>query len=158
MTRKRRYEVDLTISTGAEPVSSSVRSVTPEHLDALARLMLDAYKGTIDYDGEDLADAISEVRRFLESETSLLDRSLAIEQDGTLVTAILVSASEGQPFIEYVMTLPTHKNQGFGRLVTSIALRRLAVDGYDRAILYITEGNVASEALFRSVGAVIVDD
>ncbi len=119
--------------------------------------MLDAYRDTIDYDDETLEDAIDEVRSFLENNTALLHRSYLVEDDGTIVSAVLVSRAEGRPFIGYVMTLPSHKNQGLARLVTSTALERLAGDGHETVVLYITEGNIPSEALFRSVGAVQVE-
>ena len=62
MGRKLRYEIDLT--RPAATVASEakeVRSVAPSDLDGLAELMLDAYIGTIDYEGEDLDDAVAEV-------------------------------------------------------------------------------------------------
>ena len=118
--------------------------------------MLDAYEGTIDYEGETLDDAIGEVRGFLESESALLDRSYVVEDEGKVVSGVLVSMVEGVPFIGYVMTVPSHKNQGLARLVVGVALNHLAADGHESAALYITEGNAASEALFRSVGAVRV--
>lgn len=119
--------------------------------------MLDAYVGTIDYEDESLEDAIEEVRSFLDDDKTLLDRSYLVEEDGTIASAVLVSLSEGRPFIGYVMTLPSHKNQGLARLVTTTALQRLARDGHETVVLYITQGNAPSEALFRSVGAVQIE-
>lgn len=155
MPQKLRYEIDLI--DWAPAVASHdlpVRSISPDDLEGLASLMLDAYVGTIDYDDESLADAIEEVRSFLDEEDALLDRSYVVEVDGTITSAVLVSLYEDGPFIGYVMTLPSHKNQGLARLVTCTALERLAGDGHEKAVLYITEGNSPSEALFRSVGAV----
>lgn len=119
--------------------------------------MLDAYVGTIDYEDEGLEDAIEEVRSFLDDGDALLDRSYLVEDDGTIVSAVLVSLYEGMPFVGYVMTLPPHKDQGLARLVTVTALERLAADGHETVVLYITAGNTPSEALFRSVGAVQVE-
>lgn len=155
---KLRYEVDLTkpVSGPAPPGGVRIRTVTPADLARLAMLMLDAYVGTIDYEGEDLDDAIEEVRSFLDDDASLLDRSYLVEDDGEVVSAVLVSMSQGRPFIGYVMTLPSHKNQGLGRLGVGQVLKRLADDGHESIALYITEGNTPSERLFRSVGAVHV--
>lgn len=116
--------------------------------------MLDAYVGTIDYDDDEgLEDAIEEVRSFLDDDRALLDRSYLVEDDETIASAVLVSLSEDRPFIGYVMTLASHKNQGLARIVTTTALERLAGDGHETVVLYITGGNTPSEALFRSVGA-----
>lgn len=118
--------------------------------------MLDAYVGTIDYEEENLDDAIEEVRSFLDDDDSLLARSYLVEDEGEILSAILVSMSQGRPFIGYVMTLPSHKEQGLARHVVTQAIKRLADDGHERVVFYITEGNTPSENLFRSVGAVHV--
>lgn len=118
--------------------------------------MLDAYVGTIDYEGEDLDDAKEEVRSFLEDPDSMLDRSYVVEDQGQMVSAILVSMSGSQPFIGYVMTVPSHKRQGLARLVVTHAMRGLAADGHERVALYITDGNTPSESLFRTLGAIHV--
>lgn len=118
--------------------------------------MLDAYVGTIDYEGEDFDDALEEVRSFLTNARSRLDRSFVVEDDGEIVSAVLVSVGEDGPFIGYVMTLPSHKGRGLARHVLHHALSHLAADGYARVVAYITDGNVASEGLFHSIGAVRV--
>lgn len=159
VTQKLRYEIDLSGSGRADAADHMrVRPISRDDLDDLARLMLDAYVGTIDYEGETFDDAIEEVRGFLESEASLPGRSFVVDDKGRIVSGVLVSMVEGVPFIGYVMTIPSHENQGLARLVVGVALDRLADDGHESAVLYITDGNVASEALFRSVGAVQVDE
>lgn len=156
--QKLRYEIDL---SGLTPVPTlqdlRVRSISQGDLEDLARLMLDAYVGTIDYEDENLEDAMEEVRSFLDDDLALLDRSYVVDDDGTIASAVLVSLSEGRPFIGYVMTSASHKNRGLARLVTTTALECLAGDGHETVILYITEGNTPSEELFRSVGAVQVE-
>jgi RimJ/RimL family protein N-acetyltransferase len=134
-----------------------VRSISRDDLEGLAGLMLDAYVGTIDYEDESLEDAIEEVRSFIDDGNSLLDRSYIVEDDGTIASAVLVSVYDDKPFIGYVMTLAAHKSRGLARLVTTTALERLAHDGHHKVVLYITEGNTPSEALFRSIGAVQVE-
>ena len=159
VTQKLRYEIDLSRFGRADAADHlGARPISRDDVDDLAELMLDAYVGTIDYEGETLDDAIEEVRGFLDSESSLPGRSFVVEDEARIVSGVLVSMVEGVPFIGYVMTIPSHKNQGLARLVVGIALDRLAYDGHESAALYITDGNVASEALFRSVGAVQVDE
>lgn len=118
--------------------------------------MLDAYVGTIDYKDEDLDDAMEEVRSFLDDPDSLLDRSYVVEDEGEIVSAVLVSMYHGRPFVGYVMTLPSHKKQGLARHVITHAITRLAEDGHEKVVLHITDGNTPSEDLFRFVGAVHV--
>lgn len=155
VVRKLRYEIDLRnpIPVAASDVSP-VRSITTDDLDGLASLMLDAYIGTIDYEDEDLSDAVDEVRSFFESGHPLLENSYLVEKEGRIASAVLVSLSEGTPFIGYVMTLPDYKNNGMARLVTTASMGSLADRGYEKVALYITDGNRPSEALFLSLGAV----
>lgn len=152
-----RYEIDLSKPVPTpESNGLHIRTVSPADLAALAGLMLNAYVGTIDYEDENLDDATEEVRSFLDDDDSLLDRSYIVEDHRKIVSAVLVSMSQGRPFIGYVMTVPSHKKQGLARLVITHALQRLADDGHERVVLYITDGNTPSENLFRSVGAVQV--
>jgi hypothetical protein len=74
---KVRYEIDLSLPL---PIS-------------------DAYMGTIDYDDETIEDAIEEVGSFFDDGEPLLDRSYAVESDGTILSAVLVSLVEGTSFI-----------------------------------------------------------
>lgn len=158
VTEKIRYQIDLSQSFDAElPDGLSIRSVTGDDLDGVSRLMLDAYMGTIDYEDETLDDAADVVREFLQNASSVLDRSLVVEEGESLVAGVLVSMMGDEPFIDYVMTAPTHKRQGLARTVTTIALRSLASDGRGKVALYITDGNTASENLFRSLGAAPVE-
>lgn len=151
---KLRYEVDL-----ANPIpvpdagEALVRSVTRDDLDRLARLMLDAFVGTIDYEDEDLGGAVDEVRSYLDGDP-LLQHSFVAEVGGEIASAVLVSLLDNTPFIVCVMTLPANKGEGLARLVTTSSMSSLAKEGYRSIVLYITEGNQPSEALFRSIGAV----
>lgn len=159
VVRKLRYEINLSSPVQADGADGiTLRSISGDDLEGLAQLMLDSYVGTIDYEGETLDDARDEVRRFIDSGSVLLDCSLVAEDKGKIVSGVLVSLLEEGPFIGYVMTIPSHKNQGLARLVTMAAMKRLAAEGHELATLYITDGNVASEALFDSLGAVQVDE
>lgn len=154
---KIRYEIDLGAFASEVTYTRAIRAISAEDLDALANLMLDAYIGTIDYDGEGYEDAVGEVGDYL-SDRPLLDHSYTTEIGGELASAVLVSLIDDQPFIGYVMTRAEHKNKGLARMLTTRALTSLAASGHDRVVFYITEGNLASEALFRSLGAAPVPE
>lgn len=155
---KLRYEIDLAMPIELSAVEDAeVRPVTRGDLASLADLMLEAYRGTIDYEDETYEDAVAEVESFLE-DRPLLEHSFLAEVDGATASAVLVTTNRDDPFIAYVMTHPDHKNRGLGRYLVSVAAASLADGGYDRVALYITEGNVPSEALFRAVGARLVTE
>ncbi|MDH3249758.1 MAG: GNAT family N-acetyltransferase [Acidimicrobiia bacterium] len=152
---KVRYEIDLT-SWAPPSAHPTHRSLRPSDRDALAQLMLDAYIGTIDYEGETLADAIREVDDWLAG-SPMLEHSMAIVLHDGLVSAVLVMELDGAPSIAIVMTHPDEKKAGLGRSAVEASLASVRQAGHRRVALYITNGNVASERLFASVGAVRVE-
>ncbi len=154
MTSKIRYEIDLQALAPSATAGRAVRAISVDDLDALARLMLDAYVGTIDYDDETLDDAVDEVEAFCADPLARLDCSFAIELDGEIVSAVLVTTFEDQPLVAYVMTAALAKGRGLAGVVTLEALHALKSNGETGVTMFITEGNTASERLFESLGAV----
>ena len=153
---KVSYEIDLT--SWAPPSDRPThRSLRPSDREALAQLMLDAYIGTIDYEGETLADAIREVDDWFAG-SPMLEHSMAIVLHDRLVSAVLVMELDGAPFIAIVMTHPDEKKAGLARSAVEASLASIRRAGHRRATLSITKGNVASERLFASVGAVGVEE
>ena len=156
MAVKRRYWVTLPPSTVAGCLAGArARPISDSDADELGQLMLDAYRDTIDYEGETLNDAVGIVQQLMDRDDSLWEHSRAVEVDHTTVAAALVTRSEGHPFLSYVVTHPDHQNHGYARLAVSSALASLAAAGHSHAVWYVTEGNTASEALSRSLGAVM---
>lgn len=151
--RKIRYEIALTPPGDiAEPVGFVTRNVVAGDRDALARLMLDAYMGTIDYEGETISEALDEVDGWFAG-SALLEHSYVAVVDDRVVSAVLAMWIDDAPFIAIVMTDPASKKTGFGRAVTVCSLVSMANAGHDHVVFYITEGNTASERLFTSLGA-----
>ncbi len=150
-----RYEIDLTTIEVSPPRSPALRRLGPADRDQLAALMLDAYAGTIDDEGETLADAEAEVDQWL-ADTPMLDHSFGAVIDDDLVAAVLVMELDQQPFVAIVMTAADRKGAGWGRAVVGSALAALQRDGHRRVALVITRGNTPSERLFTGLGAVTV--
>ncbi|HEY6628407.1 MAG TPA: GNAT family N-acetyltransferase [Acidimicrobiia bacterium] len=155
---RHRYLIDLDgwIISGTDPARGEIRSPSLEDADGLSQLMLDAYVGTIDYDGENLADARVEVDEYFSSEP-LLECSRVVEIGGELAAAALLTLWDGAPLIGYVMTRSLRKGQGLARVVLVSALDCLARTSNRQVHAFITEGNTASERLFASLGAVLHD-
>ena len=155
---RHRYLIDLDgwIISGTDPARGEIRAPSLDDADGLAQLMLDAYVGTIDYDGENLGDAKIEIDEYLSSEP-MLECSRVVEIGGELAAATLVSFWEEAPLVAYVMTRSLRKGQGLARVVLVSALDCLARTANRQVHAFITEGNTASERLFASLGAVRVD-
>jgi len=130
--------------------------VRPDDLDALASLMVDAYRGTIDYDGEEIDEAVAEVQSYFDGEP-IDAASTIIEVDGEVVSACLVGGHEGGAMVGYVMTAPSHKEQGLGRMATFVSIGSLQGQGFTGVHAWITEGNVPSEKIFLGLGFEGVD-
>lgn len=155
MTR-RQWTINLGDWIDSEgDVDPSTRSVRPDDADGLAHLMVDAYRGTIDYDGETIEDARAEVGSFFSHPGANLVHSKLAEPDGSLRSACLVSTALGKPFVAYVMTHPQSKGKGVGTSVLRCSLRSLKQAGFHEVGAFITDGNVPSESMFRRVGAII---
>ena len=154
---RRYYEIEL----GNPPLPAAagglqLRPVRSQDEAHLAALMLDAYVGTIDYEGEGYDEARAEVAGYL-GDAPLLGHSFVATDGGLIVSAVLVTARPEVPLIGYVMTAAARKRQGLARLVVATALRSLGDGGYRRVGLWTTAGNEASERLFSSLGAELVE-
>lgn len=72
MPTRSEYYLDLAqwhpqIYKGLE-IDAELKPVAKSDIDALADLMLDAYRGTIDYDDEGIEDAVAEVQAYFDGE------------------------------------------------------------------------------------------
>lgn len=159
MTVRHHYVLDLGDFVPVEwshPSGLFVRRPTPGDAEALAVLMLKAYRGTIDYDGEGIEEARDEVGGHFGG-APIDEASTVLAAGGGLVAACLVAEYEGDALIGYVMTAPDFKRQGLGRSVTAESLSRIAALGYSRVHAWITEGNEPSERIFVGLGFGVVD-
>jgi RimJ/RimL family protein N-acetyltransferase len=150
-----RHEYRLGLS-GREPHAVAAvpdaRMPTPADREALARLMLEAYRGTIDDEGESLDEAREEVDAWLAS-APLLDGSRVLgTRDGALISAVLVSRLGDLPIIAYAMTAPPHTARGLASALLSDVVASLAAQGERAVVAFITEGNLLSERVFTRAG------
>ena len=158
-----RHEYQLILST-FRPLENSILDSTiqinrlrPSDAEALAQLMLFAYRGTIDDDGETIEDARAEIAAFLNGERGgppLPNLSRLAFIDEQLVGACLISywADRNMPIIGYVLTHPNWKQRGLGRLLLNNALSALREEGYQEVRAMITTGNIPSERLLGGAG------
>ena len=154
------YRLDLDKFVRPEPELSLgymiIRSPQVVDLEDLTRLMLDAYKGTID-DWETHEDALNEVRAYFAGERGgpqLMDCSKVYELRKKIVSACLIAEStELQiPIIAYIMTSAEMKRQGLARSLLITTLRGLRDLEYTEAQAVITDGNAPAEQLFIQTG------
>ena len=155
-----RYEYvverrDYRPSGRALPEGFDIRPPTNEDRSELAELMMDAYVGTIDYDGETLEQAVEEVGGAF-SAKALLDQSRVAEIDGVIESAVLVSLVDSEAFIGYVMTRAAVKNRGHASALLDQSATAIWEAGYDRIRAWLTDGNTPSERIFLRAGFQVV--
>jgi ribosomal protein S18 acetylase RimI-like enzyme len=132
------------------------RPVSQKDIQQLALLMLEAYEGTIDYQGETLEDALQEVKETFEGKNGILlqDCSFLLERNGQALSACLITLYEKfhRPLVAYMMTHPRYKNQGMGTHVLKTSMNALIDRGYTELCLFVTQGNEPAYTLYETMG------
>ena len=140
-----------------EALPLGVRLLEPADAPALARLMFDAYKGTVDDEGEPLEGAVAEVRKTFEGGYGPMvwGASFAIpsaEDPGVLDSASVVTLWRDEPLLAFSMTRPEAKRRGLAAALIRASAQSLARLGHGRLVLVVTVGNSAAERLYEKLG------
>jgi RimJ/RimL family protein N-acetyltransferase len=148
---RRHLIVDL--GPMPEPaIGLPVRHPSTDDAEALAVLMLDAYRGTIDFEGTETLDvARDEVRGYF-SRTPMLEHSFVALDAEVPVAAVLVGRYDGLPLIGYVMTAAAHKGRRLATALNALALASLDAAGERQAHLWVTRGNTHAERIYERLG------
>jgi RimJ/RimL family protein N-acetyltransferase len=118
--------------------------------DALAALLLDGYRNTIDDEGEDLGDAYVAIDEYL----TRIERPysfVVFEQDVVVAFSFVVVVNETH-YIDPVVVAPARKQRGLARATVQLCLASLAAAGIAEVGATITDGNIPSERLFAGLG------
>ncbi len=131
----------------------------PADTNALAALMLDAYRGTVDDEGEDLEDAVGAIEALFGGDFGELDfaASVVFRVEREPVAATFVTQYEGRPLIAFSMTRPGAARRGFARRGLHHAFGVLARAGETEVHLVVTDGNDPAAGLYLAEGFSAVD-
>lgn len=156
----KRHEYQLTPdlhspSGRSLPDGYTLRSPTPDDRLALADLMLDAYVGTIDYEGETLEQAVAEIDGFL-ADSAYLDVSWLAVCDDVIDAAAMMAWYGDVPLVGFVMTKAAVKGQGLATVLLEKAVASVWQSGASEIRAFITAGNLPSEAVFDRAGFEVV--
>jgi ribosomal protein S18 acetylase RimI-like enzyme len=139
----------------------AVREIAMSDADALAVLMYESYRGTVDDGGESLEDARGETAKLFKGDFGTLDAEACVvfEGDGALIGATIVTRDRtgyamGEAFVAFSMTGPGWKRRGVARAGMVRVLNALKRRGEERVHLVVTRANVAAVALYQSLGFV----
>ncbi|MDD5645673.1 MAG: GNAT family N-acetyltransferase [Candidatus Bipolaricaulis sp.] len=152
----RRIPMEAALLRQNVPSSFACRPVAPSDADALATLLYVAYRGTIDDEGDSLADARAEIEKTFRGGYGrfLPECSFVIEDGEFLTSACLVTFFEphAAPLIVFLMTRPEAKRRGLARRLLEQSTNALLDAGYDRLTLVVTDGNDPAQRLYASFG------
>jgi RimJ/RimL family protein N-acetyltransferase len=153
---RRRVRMSLRLAPLEAFGQWTSREITEPDVEPLGRLMLDAYRDTIDYEGETLDDAVAEVRQTLEGRYGAAMRACSrlIEEDGCPVAACIIVRSDetGTPLLAFSMTAPEFQGQGLQAFLLGESINRLLGEGYRELHLVVTEGNAPARHLYDKLG------
>ena len=154
--RLRRY---MLAALSAQPRSAITGMRCPIEADvpALARLMLTAYRGSIDDEGETEADALVEVRKTFAGEYGAFvpGCSKLVVEGREALHATLITRWEDRPFLAFSMTAPEAKRKGLARACLIAAMQDLHGQGERELRLVVTLANLPARSLYESLGFVI---
>jgi len=121
---------------------------------ALGVLLLDAYRGTVDDEGEDLKAAVAAAEGYFAGRhgRAMPEASAVAWRGEVAVGGCLVGWGQRRacPFVVMVAVRADSKGLGVGRLLLGECVRRLSRAGEIEVRALLTEGNAASQALFRA--------
>lgn len=128
--------------------------MTAADTEALASLMLAAYKETIDYDGETLEDALFQIRSVFQGKFGAFQdlSSFAIEDDGRFLSAIIITLWQGRPLVAFSMTRPESKNMGMATFLLKSSINALLTFGHRELALVVTSGNEPAQHITKNLG------
>jgi ribosomal protein S18 acetylase RimI-like enzyme len=135
------------------------RIMRADDVPGLGRLMLAAYRGTVDDEGESQPDAIAEVEHTIGGVYGpLLDNcSFVVEDRERIVGASLATLFESDPFLTYLIVDPETKRRGIGTFLVAATGNALLSAGYRSLDLFVTEANEPAVNLYRQLGFQVVD-
>src|SRR5215471_12296460 len=154
MLSRSRLKMKLALTRQHVEKSWRVRTLTGADTDALASLMLSAYRGTIDYDGETLDDALFQMRSVFQGKFGPFQdlASFGIEEEGRLLSAIIITVWQGRPLLAFAMTRPECKNRGMLTFLLKSSVNALLTFGQKELTLVVTDGNEPAQHVFEKVG------
>ncbi len=146
----------LRLGPTAVPQLLGFRSPTEQDRFELAQLLLDAYRGTVDQEGETIEQALAELDRTYGGEYGpfMPEESRVVEREGKLVSAILLTRWQDRPFIAYTVTHPQWQRQGLARSGLLSAMHAVRAGGDELLSLVVTLKNEKALSLYQSLGFV----
>ncbi|NRY59402.1 GNAT family N-acetyltransferase [Clostridium beijerinckii] len=130
--------------------------IDSDDIDGLSVSMLDAFKDTVDFNGETIEELHKEICSIVESTFGrfIPDASFQIKQNGEIAAVVLISLFKGKPFVSELFTVKKYLKQGMASNLLKKSINVLMNLGYDDLILYVHSENVDAVNLYKKIGFV----
>ena len=132
------------------------RNISENDIESLSHLMFESYKNTIDYNGETLQDANSEVRGTLNGKYGrfLKNCSFVYEKEDEIYSASMVTFYEKleMPLLTFLMTHPNFKKCGIAKFLLQKSINSLVENDFQELSLFVTEENTPALSLYHNLG------
>ncbi|MBK6472845.1 MAG: GNAT family N-acetyltransferase [Betaproteobacteria bacterium] len=153
-TPRRRFMLSAPVRHRPVAADPAARAPTSGDADALGALLLEAYRGTVDDDGETLVEACRLARALFAglSGVPMWAVSEVTEREGRLVSATIVTLWQDTPLVAQLVTAPDWQRRGLARAGLQRAMNRMAAGDEAVVRLVVTQGNAPAEALYESLG------
>lgn len=151
---RRRLKLFARLGPQAPAGADAARPARPADRRALAELLIAAYAGTIDDEGETPEQALAEIDRTMSGAYGpyLEDCSFLVESEGRAVAASLITGWKEAPLVAFVMVDPGFQRRGLGELVLRLSMGALHARGERELALFVTAGNAPAQRLYARLG------
>lgn len=142
------------LTTPTAPPSVTIRPLLLEDIPELSALMVAAYRGEVDDEGETEDDALTELSATFAGKYGefLAQSSLGLWRAEGLVSAVVATVYHETPLFAFCMTTSAFKRRGYCRLLMRRSLKAMRDDGWERVHLYVTAANTPAVSLYRQLG------
>lgn len=132
-------------------------NATPLSIDdaeSLGALMLDAYRDTVDDEGETLEDAIIEARETILGRYGdiIRDSTLVVRKGQKLLGACVITNFNDAPLLAFSVTHPSVQRRGIAEFLIRLASNRLYRSGFRELFLFVTIKNAPAVNMYRKIG------
>jgi ribosomal protein S18 acetylase RimI-like enzyme len=149
-----RLKMSVATKALVAPVQLETRAPRGDDYGAFGALLLDAYKDTVDDEGETLEEAEEEAKKALGGGygTVLWDASFVVSRGGVFQAISLVVEGETGPLLAFVATAKACQRQGWGAKLISLSLDALARSDHETLELHVTASNAPAINLYERLG------
>ncbi|OJG92902.1 hypothetical protein RV15_GL002036 [Enterococcus silesiacus] len=119
-----------------------------------ARHFFDAFKGTIDDEGETLTDWLIEVREAFQGKYGpiMKEHSFYIKEEERIIASTVVALFRGVPLVIYVAVDPRDRGRGLAKKLLMNMLNSFYDSIYQDVFLVVTPGNLPAEIIYKQLG------